>query len=146
MLRHLRNILCGLSLLLFLALFITWCFARRQPIGVWHKSSKSDLYQEFITSWQYTFITIHHNQIEMGRWQDPRFISQIKQSISLEAAPAEHVEFMRRVGLAPGAIHKDFSDSTRFFLPDGTNNGANPRFPWPRSHLVSSRNFHPEGK
>jgi hypothetical protein len=82
-LRRIRTILCGLSLLLFVALLISWEFARNRPIGLWYKSTKTDLYQEYITFSDYYFFTIHNNRIELGHWRDPRLLSVIRQDWSL---------------------------------------------------------------
>src|SRR5438045_1664318 len=100
MLRRTRTILCGLSLLLFLALLISWPMARGRPIGIWHKKTKTDLYQEIITSSHYHFFTIHDNQIELGEWRDPGLIKQIRQSLSGERIPVPGLDMVTRIQLA----------------------------------------------
>src|SRR4051812_46706814 len=99
MLRRIRTILCGLSFLLFLALFITWPLAHGRPIGIWHKKTTTDIYQEFITTARYRFFTIRDNQIELGEWRDPRLIRQIRQSLSGERIPIPDLDMVTRLQL-----------------------------------------------
>src|SRR6266480_2449310 len=97
MLRRTRTILCGLSLVLFLALLISWPMARGQPIGIWYKKTKADLYQEIITSSHYYFFTVHDNQIELGHWRNPRLVLQIRQSLLGESTPSVQLDMMARL-------------------------------------------------
>ncbi len=149
MLRLIRNLLCGLCLVLFLALVVAWPLAHGRPIGIWHKRTKTDLNQEFINSSHYYFFTVDRNQIAIGHWRDPRLVWQIQQSrftTDVSAAQAAQLQAMLAQlaasgrGVPPGftspplpppPIHKNFSAPDRFFLADGLHSGPNPKHPWP---------------
>src|SRR3954470_16329052 len=87
MLRLLRTIFCIVCLLLFLALAIAWPLARSKPIGIWLKSTKSDLFGEYIHSSNYYFITIENNHLQIGQWRDPKLAYDVKQSYSMWQGP-----------------------------------------------------------
>jgi hypothetical protein len=106
------------------------------------QKTKTDLYQEFITSSRYSFFTIRNNQIELGHWRDPKLLSLIRQNSLLKgASPVQFRLTMAQLGIAgpglplsfsyPQPIDQYVANSARFFLPDGFHTGPNPRDPWP---------------
>src|SRR4051812_24300107 len=127
MLGLLRTIFCIFCLLLFLALAISWPLARSKPVGLWYKSTKTNLFGEFINSSDHYFITVQGNQIHVGHWRDPRLVALIKDGLTQDRIlpPQAQIDAMVRLGIAfrQPTIHRNFSDPALFFLPYGLHTG-----------------------
>jgi hypothetical protein len=81
MVRWLRNILCGLSLLVFLTLFYINLFARKTATGITLTRSHQVSYSNAsIRCPHFYYVELFANQLVIGHWRHPELFEREKQS------------------------------------------------------------------
>jgi len=120
MLRRIRSILCGLSLLLFVTLLIAWPFARRNPVGLWYKHTDT-IYNSSLSikTPHFYFVTIDGKQLSIGHWRHPKIFDLELTLLLLK---------YRAISETPAQITEE-----PFLKRDGVHTGPNPLYPWPPS-------------
>ena len=146
MLRRIRSILCGLSLLVFLTLLISWPFARSRPVGLWYKDTDAIYNSQLsIKTPHFYFITLEKGQLCIGHWRHPELfnnhlMTQYHRKLAIGEMRALLLEKLQQPGTHPERTQTmiegadaDFADGEArgFLKPDGLHTGANPLHPWP---------------
>ncbi|HEV8604099.1 MAG TPA: hypothetical protein VGQ99_01960 [Tepidisphaeraceae bacterium] len=145
MLRRTRTILCGLSLLLFLTLLISWPFAQDKPVGVFcRRTEPLSTGTITIQTPHFYFLAIDANQLALGHWRDPQLMEMFAIN---QGQMQEDVSYFQSL-LEMDKIHptgnqtrleNDLKRKQRelaqhknrgFSKADGLHFGPDPRHPW----------------
>src|SRR2546421_11574452 len=96
MLRRTRTILCGFSLVLFLAILIAWPIARTKPIGIWYKRTEVvPLFNNTAKIPHHYFFTISGNEVVFGDWRSLQ--ATVAMQVELEFKRDMIREIQRRI-------------------------------------------------
>ena len=144
MLRRIRTILCGLSLLLFLAILIVWPLARTKPIGVWYRHTETVptlAGAEPIP--HFYFVTLQGGKVAIGNWRYQRMMEimqknrdhtekqlvELREKIQQETARlgGQRQSSQAELQKAATTVTLELDKLNRgFFAPDGLHSGPDP--------------------
>jgi hypothetical protein len=146
-LRRIRTILCGLSLLLCLALLILWPLSRTTPIGLYYRHTETAPFTfpapgKYETPHFY-FGTIQGGKIAIGHWRQPIVMQSMKKDLNqiekqlaalrpqLEEETAHPDAHRKSVRQDYQKLSQTFAEyNGRFFRPDGLHTGPDPFNLW----------------
>jgi len=140
MLRRIRTILCGLSLMLFLALLALWPLSRTEPFGLFYKHAETvPTYAGVSTIPRFYFFTVQGGKVAIGNWRYQRMMEIMqKDRDDTQKRLAELQEKMQDETAHLGGQRQSSKDEFQkltlelaklnrgFFAPDGLHTGAEP--------------------
>ena len=152
MLRRIRTILCGLSLLLFLTLLALWPLSRTKPIGFFYKHTETvPTFAGAKPIPHFYFVTLQGSKVAVGNWRYLKIMEIYqKDRDDTEKHLAELQEKIQqetpRLGEQRQSYQAELQKLTlelakyngSFFAPDGLHTGPDPLGLYRRDRYLNS--------